>query len=116
MVMATKERELRRRLDAMIESFSDGRLRWLVGKGRALVEKGEVKQEEYDALMGEVLRTEMERKMIIGELRSGPLTAIEVSKRLPLTPKEALEHLIALRQLNVVAVGEREGELEFRLL
>lgn len=111
------KKEIKRRLDAMVDSLNDERLRWLIGKGISLVEKGEIKPEEYETLIENILRTEMERKMIINELKSGPLIVSEISKHTQLLPKQTFRHLMALKRLNVVAIiGEREGELEFRLL
>ncbi len=55
--------------------------------------------------------------MIVDKLKSGPLILSEISKGLPLSPKQIFKHLIALRRWNVVAiVGEKKGELEFMLL
>jgi len=114
--MAMEKNDLKKRFEAMIDSFSDRRLRWLVGKGRPLIEKREMKSEEYEALMENILRTEMERKMIINELKSGPLTVSEISERLTLPKKQIFKHLMALKRLNVIAIREREEELEFHLL
>lgn len=116
-MMVMRGEELKRRLDAMINSLSDERLRWLIGKGRLLIEKGEMKLEEYERLMEEIMQSEMERRMIINELKSGSLKVSEIASRLNLQPKKVFRHLMTLRRKNIVAVaGEREGELEFRLL
>jgi len=106
-----------KRLDAMIQSLSDERLRWLMGRGKSLVDQGKITIKEYKTIMKDILQTEMERKMIINELRPDPLTVSEISSRIELPPKQVLKHLIALRRRSIVAItGERKGELEFQLL
>lgn len=108
---------MKKRLDAMILSFSDERLRWLIGKGKSLVDQGKMTLEEYETVLKDILQTEMERKMIVNELKSSPLTVSEISSRSELPPKQVFKHLIALRRENIVAItGERMGELEFQLL
>lgn len=101
----------------MILSLSDERLRWLIGKGRSLIDQEKMTLEEYETVMKDILQTEMQRKMIVNELRSGPLTVSEISSRVELPPKQVLKHLIALRRKSVVVIlGDRKGELEFQLL
>lgn len=112
-----RRKELERRMDAMINSLSDRRVRCLIGKSKSIIEKGEMKPEEFETLMEDILQTEMERKMILNELRSSSLTISEISRRLEFPPKQIFNHLMALRRLNVIAIiGERKGELEFQLL
>jgi hypothetical protein len=116
-VTLVRQKELKRRLDAMVDSLSDDRLRWLFGKYKLLIEEGKMKTEEYDALLEDILQTEMERKMIINELKSGPRTTSEISRSLNFPPKHVFKHLLALKRLNVVAIiGEQDGELEFQLV
>ena len=111
-----KGEKLRKRLDAMISSLSDERLRWLIGKGRLLIEKGEIKLEEYERLMEGIMQNDMERRMIINELKSSPLTVSEIASRLNLQPRRVFRHLTTLRRRKIVTVaGERKGELKFCL-
>ena len=115
-IMMTQEM-LKKRLDAMIDSLSSERLRWLIDKGKPLVEEEKMKSEEYEKLMEDILKTEMERKMIINELKSKTLITSEISMRLQMSPKKVFNLLIAFRRYNVVTIiGERDGELEFQLL
>lgn len=107
---------LKKRFEAMIDSFKERRLRWLTGKGRILMEKEGMKPEEYEALMENILQTEMERKVIISELKAGAYTVSQISQRLQMPPKQVFKHLMALKHLNIVAISEGEEELEFQLL
>lgn len=109
--------ELKKRLDAMILSFDDERLRWLIGKGRTLVENEKITEKEYERIVTEIFQTEMERKLIINELKSTPLTVSELSPRVNLSPQQTLKQLLALTRMSVVEIsGERDGELEFQYL
>jgi DNA-binding transcriptional ArsR family regulator len=107
---------LKKRFEAMIDSFRERRLRWLTGKGRILMEEEGMKPEEYEALMENILQTEMERKMIISELKAGAHTVSLISQRLGIPPKQVFRHLMALKRLNIVTISEGEEELEFQLL
>lgn len=101
----------------MILSLKDSRLRWLIGKGKSLIDQGKISLEEYEAVIKDIFQTEMQRKMISNELVSGSLTVSEISTRIELPLNIVLKHLIAMRRNNAVAIiGERDDELEFQLL
>lgn len=100
----------------MIQSLMDERVRWLIGKGRALIDEEEITLEKYETVMKDILTAEMQRNMIINELKTRPLTVSEISFNIKLPKKLILKHLIALRHNGLVTIGEREDELEFRLL
>ena len=105
-----------KRLDAMIQSFNSETVRWVVGKGKKLVDDGKLSQERYDELLEKLLLAEMEKNMIAGELESSPLTVGELANRLRLPPKLVLRRLISMRRWGAVAVlGEKDHELLFRL-
>ena len=109
-----EQKDLKKRMDAMILSLNDERLRWLIGRGKTLVDQGKITLEEYEETMIDILQTEMERKMVINALKSGPLTVSEISSLVKLPPKTVLKHLIALRRDSAVGIGERHDELEFQ--
>ncbi len=116
-VVTLNQMNIEKRLDAMILSLKDSRLRWLIGKGKSLIDQGKISIEEYETVIKDIFQTEMQRKMIINELVSGPLTVSEISTRIGLPLNIALKHLIAMRRNNAVAIiGERDDELEFQLL
>jgi hypothetical protein len=101
----------------MIVSLKDARLRWLIGKGKSLIDQGKITLEEYETVIKDIFQTEMQRKMIINELGSGSLTVSEISIRVELPLNIVLKHLIAMRRNSTVAIiGERDDELEFQLL
>lgn len=108
---------MEKRLDAMILSLSDARLRWLIGKGKSLIDQGKISLEEYETVIKDILQTEMQRKMIVSELKTGSLTVSEISLRVGLPLNLVFKHLIAMRRNNTVTIfGERDDELEFQLL
>ncbi|MFQ5836265.1 MAG: hypothetical protein ACE5HG_00240 [Candidatus Bathyarchaeia archaeon] len=108
--------ELERRLTAVIDSLSDRRLRWLIGRGKPITEREEITSQEFEKLLEDILEVEIERKMIVDKLKHGPLVLSELSKLVPLPPKQIFKHLISLRRWNIVLIaGERNGELEFKL-
>lgn len=116
-VVTLSQINIEKRLDAMILSLKDSRLRWLIGKGKSLIDQGKISLEEYEAVIKDIFQTEMQRKMISNELVSGSLTVSEISSRIELPLNIVLKHLIAMRRNNVVAIiGERDDELEFQLL
>jgi DNA-binding transcriptional ArsR family regulator len=116
-VVTLSQINMEKRLDAMILSMKDARLRWLIGKGKSLIDQGKISLEEYEAVIKDIFQTEMQRKMISNELVSGSLTVSEISSRIELPLNIVLKHLIAMRRNNVVAIiGERDDELEFQLL
>jgi len=107
---------LSKRLDAMIESFNSETVRWIVGKGRKLIDDGALTEEKYDELVENILRGEMEKNMIAGELQQNPLTVGELSSRLHLPPKLVLRRLISMRRWGIVTVlTVKDHELVFRL-
>lgn len=99
----------------MFQSFTDERLRWLIGKGRSLIDNEKITMEKYETVMKGIFRDEMQRNMIMSELKSRPSTVSELSLDIGLPKKVILKHLIALRHNGFVEIGERENELEFRL-
>ncbi len=111
-----EQEKLKKGFEAMLDSFRDRRIRWLVGKGKILVEKEGMTLEKYEKLMENILQAEIERKMIIHELKDGISTVSQISQRLKMPPKRVFEHLMALKRLNVVGISEGEEELEFQLL
>ena len=108
---------MEKQLDAMIHSLNDARLRWLIGKGKSIIDQGKITPEKYEIMIKDILQTEMQRKMIVWELSYDTLTANEISSRVELSPKQVMKHLLALRREGTVTIiGERDDELEFQRL
>ena len=102
---------LRRKLGAAIGAFRDERLRWLMGRSEELVLSGKMSREEFEDRVNEILRTEIERWLILNELKSkGPQTIERLAKTLGLTQRRILEHMIAMRWLGRVSIVEEEGD------
>jgi DNA-binding transcriptional ArsR family regulator len=106
---------LKKKMDAMFQSLTNERLRWLIGKGRSLIDEEKITMEKYETVMKGIFQDEMQRNMIINELKSRPSTVRELSLDIGLPKKAVLKHLIALRHNGIVEIGERKDELEFRL-
>jgi DNA-binding transcriptional ArsR family regulator len=116
-VVSLSQKNIERKLDAMILSLSDARLRWLIGKGKSIIDQGKITPEEYETVIKDILQTEMQRKMIVWELAYNTLTANEISSRVKLSSKQVMKHLLALRREGKVTItGERDDELEFQRL
>jgi DNA-binding transcriptional ArsR family regulator len=97
-----------KRVVATVEAFKTERLRWVLGQSQVGLK---IDEERYRALSQRIMRDEMERQMILHEIRErGPLTIKELSKATDISPKEILRHIIALRKNGVLAeVGEKDG-------
>ncbi|RLI10805.1 hypothetical protein DRO33_05245 [Candidatus Bathyarchaeota archaeon] len=108
---------LRKRLQAAIDAFKDERIRWFVGKSRALVDSGLISLEKMDQLVRYLMRDEMERHLILRELEAdGPLTARELSERTGVELEKVREHLHVMCVVGeVVRQGEKGGEPAFAL-
>ncbi|NIR86230.1 ArsR family transcriptional regulator [Candidatus Bathyarchaeota archaeon] len=104
-----KRKELLKRTDATIEAFKTERLRWTLGISQMDVK---VDEKKYRAATGHIMKDEVERQMIIGEIKEkGPLTISELSEATKISPKEILRHIIALRKTGVISeAGEKEDE------
>ncbi len=68
-------------------------------------------RKESEDRVNEILRTEIERWLILNELKSkGPQTIERLEKTLGLAKRRILEHMIALRWLGRVSIVEEEGD------
>nr|KXH71065.1 MAG: hypothetical protein AM325_15275 [Candidatus Thorarchaeota archaeon SMTZ1-45] len=99
------------KLEAAAAAFGDERLRWLVGKGDILVQRGELTQERLKQLMEQTVREEIDRNHIMREIRDGPATITEIAKGANMEKDYILENLLALMKWNLVEiVGEENRE------
>ena len=108
---------LRKRLQAAIDAFRDERIRWFVGKSRALVDSGLISLEKMDELVRYLMRDEIERHLILRELEaSGPLTTAELAKRTGLPLEKVEEHVKVMCVAGVVTPsGEKGGQQAFAI-
>jgi len=73
-----------------------------------LVQKS--KKKKYREIAETTMKDEMDRQMIIGEIKErGPLTIKELSEATKIPPKQILRHILALRKQGIVSeAGEKE--------
>jgi hypothetical protein len=97
--------------EAAAAAFSDERLRWLIGKGDVLVQRGELTEDRLKELLEKTVRDEIERNYIMIQLDEGPATVSEIAKSTRMEKHNVLAHLLALMKWNRVAItGEEKRE------
>jgi transcription initiation factor IIE alpha subunit len=97
-------------VSAMNEAFSGERLRWLIGKGDLLVQKGELTEAQLHALIGKTVREEYVRHLIIDAVRNGLRTVTDISTATRLDSSLVLTNLFALMRWNKVEIAEQRDE------
>ncbi len=102
--MATSEK-----IDAMYRAFSQERLRWLIGKGDLLVQKGEMEMKHLEALIEKTVQDEFERSMILGALGTEAMTISQLAKSVSMHPSDVFKNIIALTKWNKIEVIEQRG-------
>ncbi|RLI54324.1 MAG: hypothetical protein DRP09_13365 [Candidatus Thorarchaeota archaeon] len=99
------------KLEAASDAFSSERLRWLIGKGDVLIQRGELTQERLDELMDQTIGEEIHRSMILRELGGAPATITEIAKATGLEKGFILQNLLALMKWGQVAIiGDKNSE------
>jgi F420-non-reducing hydrogenase iron-sulfur subunit len=97
---------------------SDFRLRVLVGRERELTEDvnvyGEkISQEEFDALMDEIVKEEFVRHKIYLLTKTKPLSAKALAEAVELKPAAVLRQIVDMRRRNMIALDHIEGTTPF---
>jgi hypothetical protein len=106
-----KETANMEKVDAAAEAFGNERLRWLIGKGDVLLQRGDLTPERLKQLMAQTVREEIDRSYILGEIKDGPATITEIAKATMMEKDYILENLLALMKWNMVEiVGENKRE------
>jgi len=100
--------------DAAIEAFKAQRLRWIIGIQQAGLK---VDEQRYKAVSLKIMKDEIERQMIIVEIKEkGPQTIKELAEATKISPKEVLRHIIALKKIGVVSeAGEKEDAYLYKV-
>jgi hypothetical protein len=99
------------KIEAATEAFSNERLRWLIGKGDVLVQRGDLSPERLEELMDQTVREEIDRSHILREMRDGPATITEIAKATKMEKDYILENLLAMIKWNQVEiVGDEKRE------
>lgn len=104
----SEKKKLARKTDAAIEAFKTERLRWVLGISQV---GPKVDEQKYKTVSAKIMKDEIERQMIIGEIKEkGPQTIKELAEATKISPKELLRHIIALRKAGAISeAGEKEG-------
>jgi len=104
----SEKKKLAKKTDAAIEAFKTERLRWVLGISQV---GPKVDEQKYKATSSKIMKDEIERQMIIGEIKEkGPQTIKEISEATKITPKEVLRHIIALRKIGAVSEAGEKGD------
>ena len=106
-----KETANMEKLEAAADAFAEERLRWLIGKGDVLIQRGDLTPERLQELMEQTVREEIDRSHILREIRDGPATVTEIAKATKMEKDYILENLLALMKWNQVEiVGDENYE------
>ena len=106
-----KESATVNKIEATLDAFNNERLRWLIGKGDVLVQRGELTPDRLQELMEQTVKEEIVRSHILREIQDGPATITEIAKATKLEKDYILENLIAMIKWNQVEiVGDEKRE------
>jgi hypothetical protein len=97
-------------IGAMYDAFSEERLRWLIGKGDLLVQKGELSEEQLKSLIKKTVREEYLRSLIYDAIRNGLRTVKDISSATRLESSVVLVHLLALMKWNKIEIAVQRGQ------
>jgi len=94
-------------MNAAIDAFSRERVRWLVGKGDILIQKGELELDRFNELTEKTIRDEIHRSMIYQNLDDLPETVSSLAEMTDLDRSIVLYNLLAMLKWNQIEiVGE----------
>jgi len=107
--------KLLKRIDAAIEVLKERKLRSMLGTLLPLDVK--IDEEKYMASVEKALEEELEKHMILNEIRQrGSLSATELSSALDMAAEKMIRHVTALEKAELVVVsGREEGEGVYKL-
>jgi predicted HTH transcriptional regulator len=109
-----QKEKLAKKTDAAIEAFKTERLRWVLGISQV---GPKVDEQKYRTVSKKIMKDEMERQMIISEIKKkGPQTIKELSEATKINTKEVLRHIIALRKIGALSeAGEKEDGYLYKI-
>lgn len=103
--------DLKAVLEASAAVFKGERTRWLIGKGEHLLREEKITEEQFNELLDQILKDEIERELISQVLREkGPTIIEEISKVTKLPAKKILQHLIVLKNSHLVNIVGESGD------
>lgn len=91
------------RVDAGIRTLEGERIRWLLGNRIKITKEGNVfgttvNEARYDVILHKSAVEELDRNLILEELKGGPKTAKEIAKATDIPTRDVVRYLIALRK------------------
>jgi len=97
---------------------SDFRLRVLLGREKELTESVNVygeklSQEEFDALLDEIVEEEFIRHKFYLLTKTKPLSVKELALTLDMKPADVLRQIVSMRRRNMIALDHVEGSTPF---
>jgi coenzyme F420-reducing hydrogenase delta subunit len=113
-----KSKKLQPKLMANIlaarSAASDFRLRVLLGREKELIEVGnvygeQISQEEFDALVDEIVREEFIRHKIYVLTKTKPLSVKALAEAVEIKPSAVLRHVVNMRRKGMIALDHVEG-------
>ncbi len=105
-------------LNALIEVFTDFRVRWLLGNKLKVTELGNVygdkiTEKDYVNLLNETVDSELLRKRILKIIEKTPHTAVEISEKLKVNSEKIMSNLTTLVSDRKVAMNLRHHDAYF---
>jgi hypothetical protein len=102
------------RLDAASRVVAGERVRWLIGRKREMLEKGDVygrsvAVQEYDALLESSVADEYLRNRLLLLTAERPLSVVEMAGAIGVLPRQVLPHVMALEQGGLMTMAGIEG-------
>jgi coenzyme F420-reducing hydrogenase delta subunit len=107
-------RKILENLQAARDAAADFRLRVLVGRERELTEKSnvyeeKVSQEEFDSLLGDVVKAEFVRHKIYLLTKAKQQSVKALAEQVGMKPSDVLCHIVDMRRRNMIALDHVEG-------
>jgi coenzyme F420-reducing hydrogenase delta subunit len=101
-------------IKAIKKECSDFRLRWLVGKKRAMTELGNVYNEKMDAaeierMFDDIIRTDFIRNKILILTEQTPSSVDELAEKLSISTDEVFRNIERLSEMQKLALSEIKG-------
>lgn len=106
--------ELQERLAAASRTVESQQLRWLVGRRREVLEKGDVyeqpvSEEAFDALLESTVADEYLRSRLLVLTADRSLSVKEMANEMGMAPRLVLPHVVVLEQAGLMAMVGIEG-------
>ena len=103
-----KENASLSKIQAVYDAFEDERLRWLIGKGDVLLQRGELTEDELYSLIKKTVEEEFTRSLILRSLQTGSKTTTEISRDTHMDTSIVHWNLLALRRWNKIEIVKQQ--------